>query len=65
MNYQKEELRKQSHLSSHQKKIKCLRINLPKEVKFLYLENYKMLMKEIKDDTKRRKDTHVLGLEEL
>ena len=31
-------------------------INLPKETKDLYSENFKMLMKEIKDDTKRWKD---------
>ena len=30
--------------------IKYLGINLPKEVKDLYSENYKILMKEIKDD---------------
>ena len=28
-------------------------INLPKETKDLYIENYKMLMKEIKDNTNR------------
>ena len=33
------------------KRIKYLGINLPKEVKDLYSENYKTLMKEIKDDT--------------
>ena len=38
------------------KRIKYLGINLPKEVKDLYSENYKMLMKEIKDDTNRWKD---------
>ena len=31
--------------------IKYLGINLPKETKDLYIENYKPLMKEIKDDT--------------
>ena len=31
--------------------IKYLGINLPKETKDLYAENYKTLMKEIKDDT--------------
>ena len=36
------------------KRIKYLRINLPKEVKDLYSENYKTLMKEIKDDTDRK-----------
>ena len=35
------------------KRIKYLGINLPKEVKDLYSENYKTLMKEIKDDTNR------------
>ena len=30
-----------------------MRINLPKETKDLYIENYKTLMKEIKDDTNR------------
>ena len=33
--------------------IKYLGINLPKETKELYTENYKTLMKEIKDDIKR------------
>ena len=37
------------------KRIKYLGINLPKETKDLYYENYKMLMKEIKDDTNRWK----------
>ena len=35
------------------KRIKYLGINLPKETKDLYLENYKTLMKETKDDTNR------------
>ena len=34
--------------------IKYLRINLPKETKELYTENYKTLMKEIKDDINRK-----------
>ena len=38
------------------KRIKYLGINLPKEVKYLYSENYKTLMKEIKDDTNRWRD---------
>ena len=37
------------------KRIKCLGINLPKEAKGLYAEKYKILMKEIKDDTNRWK----------
>ena len=35
------------------KRIKYLGINLPKEIKELYPENYKTLMKEIKDDINR------------
>ena len=35
------------------KRIKYVGINLPKETKDLYIENYKTLMKEIKDDTNR------------
>ena len=35
------------------KRIKYLGINLPKETKDLSIENYKTLMKEIKDDTNR------------
>ena len=38
------------------KRIKHLGINLPKETKELYTENYKKLMKEIKDDINRRRD---------
>ena len=33
------------------KTIKYLGINLPRETKDLYAENYKTLLKEIKDDT--------------
>ena len=38
------------------KRIKYLGINLPKEAKDLYSENYEMLMKEIKEDTNRWND---------
>ena len=34
-------------------RIKYFAINLPKETKDLYIENYKRLMKEIKEDTNR------------
>ena len=37
-------------------KIKYLGINLTKEVKDLYNENYKILIKEIEDDSKKWKD---------
>ena len=36
--------------------IKYLGINLPKETKELYIENYKTLMKEIKNETNRWRD---------
>ena len=38
------------------KKIKYLGINIPKETKYLYAENHKTLIKEIKDDTNRWRD---------
>ena len=38
------------------KRIKYLGINLPKETKELYTENYKIPMKEIKDDINRWRD---------
>ena len=41
--------------------IKYVGINLPKETKELYTENYKTLMKEIKDDINRWRDIHVPG----
>ena len=37
-------------------RIKYLGINLPKETKELYTENYKTLIKEIKDDINRWRD---------
>ena len=40
----------------HRIKKEYLGINLPKETKDLYSENYKTLIKEIKDDTNRGKD---------
>ena len=45
------------------KRIKYLGIKPPKEAKDLYSENYKTLMKEIKDDTDGE-IVHILGLEE-
>ena len=38
------------------KRIKYLGINLPQETKELYTENYKTLMKEIKDNRNRWRD---------
>ena len=56
MKNQNEKLRNQSHSPLQQKRIKYLGINLPKETKELYTENYKTLMKEIKDDIDRWRD---------
>ena len=39
------------------KRIKYLGITLPKETKELYTEKYKTLMKEIKDDSNRWRNT--------
>ena len=44
------------------KRIKYLGVNLPKETKDLYIENYKTLVKEIKDHTDRE-IYHVHGSE--
>ena len=41
------------------KRLKYLGINLPKETKELYTENYKTLMKEIKDHIKNGEIFHV------
>ena len=46
------------------KRIKYLGINLPKETKELYAENYKTFMKEIKGNTTDGEIYYVLGLEE-
>ena len=46
------------------KRIKCLRINLPKEAKDPYSKNYKILLREIEDDIDG-KIYHVFVLEEL
>ena len=43
------------------KTIKYLGINLTKEVKNLYTENYRKLMKQIEEDTKKRKRFHAPG----
>ena len=56
MKTQKEKLRNQSHSPLQKKRIKYLGINLPEETKELYRENYKMLMKEIKDNINRWRD---------
>ena len=50
------EIKKTSPFIIVSKRIKYLGINLTKEVKVLYLENHKTLMKEIEDDRNKRKD---------
>ena len=45
------------------KRIKYLGLNLPKKAKDLFSKTYKILMKEIKDDTNAGEIYHVLGLE--
>ena len=52
MRKQKEKLRK-IPFTIVMKRIKYLGTNLPKETKDLYIENYKTLMKESKEDTNR------------
>ena len=42
------------------KTVKYLGINLTKEMKNLYTENYRKLMKEIEEDTKKWKDSMLL-----
>ena len=49
------EIKESISLTIATKRIKYLGINLPKETEELYIENYKTLMKEIKDDINRRR----------
>ena len=52
-NNEKWEIKESIPFTIATKRIKYLGINLPKETKELYKENYKTLMKEIKDDINR------------
>ena len=47
------EIEKKIPFTIVRKRIKYLGINLPKETKDLYIENYKTLVKKIRDDTNR------------
>ena len=47
------------------KRIKYLGVYLPKETKDLYVENYKTLMKEIKDDTNRWRNIPCLWIRRI
>ena len=50
------EIKETISLTIAPKRINYLEINLPKETEDLYIENYKTLMKEIKNDTNRWKN---------
>ena len=56
------EIRKTISFTITTKRIKYLRINLTKEVKDLYTENYKTLFKEIEEDIKKWKDISCLWI---
>ena len=47
------------------KRIKYLGIYLPKETKDLYIENYKTLVKEIKEDTNRWRNIPCLWIRKI
>ena len=53
MKKKQKEMKETTAFSIATKRIKHLGINLAKAIKDLYTENYKTLMKEIKDDTNR------------
>ena len=55
LNNDKTEIKEIISFTIAMKRIKYLGIRLPKETKELYIENYKTLMKEIKEDTKMEK----------
>ena len=53
----KKEIKESIPFTIATKRIKYLGINLPKETKELYTDSYKTLMKEIKDDINRWRDS--------
>ena len=53
----KKEIKKTIPFTITSKIVKYLGINLTKEVKALYTENYKILMKETEEDTNKWKDS--------
>ena len=55
MKYQKQKLGGKIPFTTATRKIKYLGINLTKEVKDLYSENYRTMKKEIKEDTNKWK----------
>ena len=56
------EIKESNQFTIATKTIKYLGINLPKETKDLYTQNYKTLMKEIKDDINRWRDRYSMFL---
>ena len=56
MKYKKNIVSKQSCLKLHQKIIKCLGKNLTSELRDLYAEKCKTLIKEVKGDSKKWRD---------
>ena len=50
------EIKESTLFTTATKRIEYLGINIPKETKELYSENYKTLMKEIKDNINRWRD---------
>ena len=66
MGQQKEKLGRESCLQLQQKIIKQLGINLIQEMKDLYTDNHKMLLKETEDTNKwEKKKSHAHGLQDL
>ena len=56
MKQQKKKIKESIPFTIAPKTTKYLRINLTKEVKYLYSENYRTFMKEIEESTKKWKD---------
>ena len=59
----RKEIKKTITFSLTPKRIKYLRVNLPKEVKDLYTKNYNTLMKKIKKGKNNGKTPHIRVLE--
>ena len=55
------EIKESVQFTTATKRMKYLEINLPKETKELYAENFKTLMKEIKDNINRWRDITLPG----
>ena len=65
MKNQKEKIKESITFTIATKRIKYLGINLPKETKELYSENYKTVMKEIKDDINSWRDIPCFWVERI